>query len=68
LPKTEYLGFISVFQLFDSKMKDYTEIYSILRSIPLSKKTFIDRHYDDGTFHSSVIRDSASSLWTNSAQ
>jgi uncharacterized protein DUF4288 len=50
--RVEYLGFISVFHLFDSKVGDGTEVFSIMRSISLSKKAFIDRHYDDGTFHS----------------
>ena len=50
--EVDYLGFITVFNLFDTKVGDGTEVFSIMRSIRLSKKAFIDRHYDDGTFHS----------------
>jgi hypothetical protein len=38
-------------------VKDLSEIYSIMRSFPLSKKVFLDRHYDDDTFYSSMMRD-----------
>jgi hypothetical protein len=58
----EYLGFIDVFALFDITVKEGSEVYSVMRSIRLSKKEFIGRHYDDGTFHSQRwedVRDSA---------
>jgi len=57
LGKVEYLGFITVFHLFDSKIEDGSEIYSILRSVRLRSTEFINRHYDDGTFHCKDVSD-----------
>jgi hypothetical protein len=51
LGTVDYLGFITVYKLFESRMKDGAEVYSVLRSIKVPKKTFITRYYDDGTFH-----------------
>jgi hypothetical protein len=55
LPQVEYLGFVTVFQLFGSKVGDGTEIYSILRSIRVPKAAFVTRYYDDGTFHARTV-------------
>ncbi len=52
LGSTEYLGFVDVFHVFESKITEGVEVYSIMRSKRLSKKAFIDRYYDDGSFHS----------------
>jgi len=51
------LGFITVFHLFDSKIEDGSEIYSILRPVRLRSTEFINRHYDDGTFHCKDVSD-----------
>ncbi len=50
LGKVDYLGFISVFEMFAKAMKDGAEVYSIIRSINVPPETFITRYYDDGTF------------------
>ena len=47
----DYLGFITVYKLFDKAMRDGAEVYSILRSIKGPQEKFITRYYDDGTFH-----------------
>jgi len=52
----EYLGFITVYELFDKVMRDGAEVYSILRSIKVPKARFITRYYDDGTFHCRMTR------------
>jgi uncharacterized protein DUF4288 len=51
LGECEYLGFVEVFHLFDRQVKEGSEVFSIMRSIRLPKRKFIDRFYDDGTFH-----------------
>ena len=48
---TDYLGFTSVFQLFASRLKDGTEIYSVMRTLKVSRERFVTRYHDDGTFH-----------------
>ncbi len=46
-----YLGYANVFRLADSEVDVGTEVFSIMRSIVVSEKDFLDRYYDDGTFH-----------------
>jgi hypothetical protein len=47
----DFLGYLAVFHLAGDALEDGLEVYSILRSVPLSKRDFIRRYYDDGTFH-----------------
>jgi len=47
----DFLGYLAVFHLSGDELEDGLEVYSILRSIALSKRDFIRRYYDDGTFH-----------------
>lgn len=56
LDGTKYLGFITIYHLYDTVVRDGTEIYSIMRSLPLSPREFVDVHYDDGTFHARTLR------------
>src|SRR5262245_38685144 len=51
LQGTEYLGFISVYHLFDSKIGDGTEIYSVMQSIRLSRRDYLRRYTSGGRFH-----------------
>jgi hypothetical protein len=53
----DYLGFIEVFNLFERRIGDGSEVFSIMRSIRLSKKQFIDKFYDDGTFHDLTLNE-----------
>jgi Domain of unknown function (DUF4288) len=48
---TAYLGFIDVFHLFASALKDGTEVFSIMRSKEMPTARFIKTFYDDGSFH-----------------
>ncbi len=45
----EYVGFIDVFELFDEKIKDFTEVYSIVRESNLLPNGLLDKYSDDGT-------------------
>ncbi len=56
LGAARYLGFITIYHLFDTVVRDGAEIYSILRSLPLSPREFVDVHYADGTFHARTPR------------
>ena len=47
----EFLGYLAVFALSGDALEDGLEVYSILRSVALSKRDFIRRYYDDGSFH-----------------
>lgn len=47
----DFLGYLAVFHLASDELEDGLEVYSILRSVPLSKRDFIRRYYDDGTLH-----------------
>ena len=51
LEGTEYLGFISVYNLFDSRIADGTELYSVMQSIRLSKRDYLRRYTTGGRFH-----------------
>jgi len=48
----EYLGFIDTFHLFTNQVGTGTEIYSNMRTSPLSPDEFVTKYYDDGTQHS----------------
>jgi Domain of unknown function (DUF4288) len=45
----EYLGFMDVFHIFDEKVGQGTEIYSLMRESGLSGPDYLDRFYDDGS-------------------
>lgn len=51
----DFLGYLAVFHLAGDALEDGLEVYSILRSVPLSKRDFIRRYYDDGTFHVETV-------------
>ncbi|MCF7830821.1 DUF4288 domain-containing protein [Candidatus Gracilibacteria bacterium] len=51
----EYENFISVFHLFDGKICNFAEIYSLIRSSDLERDEFLDKYYDDGSEHSGEI-------------
>ena len=46
-----YLGYANVFQMSDAHVSAGTEVFSIMRSIDLPERRFLDRYYDDGSFH-----------------
>lgn len=43
----EYLGYVSVFHLFDDAPGDGTEIFSSMQRSDLTAKEYLDRHYPD---------------------
>jgi hypothetical protein len=45
---TVYLGFVSVFHLFDETIGHGTEVYSLMRESELSAEDYLDHFYDDG--------------------
>lgn len=47
---TRYLGYVNVFRISDPSISDRTEVFSIMRSMDLSDKDYLDRYYDDGSF------------------
>lgn len=46
-----YLQFVNVFEMFDEELAAGSEVFSIMRSIDATPKEFVDRFYDDGSFH-----------------
>jgi len=46
----DFLGYLAVFHLDGDAMEEGLEVYSILRWIALSKRDFVRRYYDDGSF------------------
>jgi hypothetical protein len=44
----EYLGFMDVFYIFDEKVGQGTEVYSLMRESGLSGQGYLDRFYHDG--------------------
>jgi hypothetical protein len=46
-----YLGYANVFRLSDAQVSAGTEVFSIIRSIDLAERDFIDRYDDQESFH-----------------
>lgn len=46
-----YLGYVNVFHMFEESLESGAEVYSIMRSIDLSEDEYLERFYNDGTFH-----------------
>jgi hypothetical protein len=44
-----YLGYCNAFKMDAAVIEKGTEVYSVMREVPLSPRDFIDRYYDDGT-------------------
>lgn len=44
----KYLDFVSVFHLFESDIKDKTEVYSLMRDSKLSGDKYLDKFFDTG--------------------
>jgi hypothetical protein len=44
-----YLGYSNAYKLDVESIGDATEVYSLMREVPLSPADFISRYYDDGT-------------------
>jgi hypothetical protein len=44
----KYLRYVNVFKLFDEKIKDKTEVFSLMRESPLTPQEYIDEYYDTG--------------------
>ena len=44
-----YLGFVSVFHIYDEYVGDGTEVYSLMRTSELSRDEYLNRFYDTGT-------------------
>lgn len=44
----KYLGFDSVFRLFDDKITNRTEVFSLMRESSLTDKKYIDKYFDTG--------------------
>jgi hypothetical protein len=45
----QYTGFIRVFHIFDGRIGDKAEVFSIIRDSNLGPKAYLDRFYDTGT-------------------
>ncbi len=43
-----YLGFVNAFKLVDEKIRDKTEVFSLMRESNLKPKKYIDRYFDTG--------------------
>ena len=43
-----YTGFIDVFHIYDEKIGDGTEIYSLMRTSDLSRDEYLNMFYDTG--------------------
>lgn len=56
LDGVKYMGFISVYRLFEKRLRHKAEVYSIMRENKMSKKEFLDRYYDDGTERTQKMR------------
>lgn len=46
-----YLGYVNVFKLSSEKIKDKTEVFSLMRENHLSPKKYIDKYFDTGLEH-----------------
>jgi hypothetical protein len=44
----QYLGFVRLFHIFDEKIGDKTEVFSIKRDSKLGPKAYLDRFFDTG--------------------
>jgi hypothetical protein len=44
-----YLGYSNAYKLDAESIDDPTEVYSLMREVPMPPKDFITRYYDDGT-------------------
>jgi len=45
----KYLGFVNVFNLFDARIKDKTEVFSLMRGSKLNSDDYITTFFDTGT-------------------
>lgn len=45
----EYLGFVHVYKLDDERVKDKTELYSLMRGSKLNSDDYITAFFDTGT-------------------
>ncbi len=45
----EYLGFVNVFKLFESRIKDKTEVYSLMRESKLNSEDYLSTFFDTGS-------------------
>lgn len=43
-----YLGYINVYKLADTSIKNKTEVYSLMRESSLAPQEYIDRFFDTG--------------------
>jgi hypothetical protein len=43
-----YLGYINVYKLVDERIKNKTEVYSLMRESVLAPQEYIDRFFDTG--------------------
>jgi hypothetical protein len=44
-----YLGFVNVFELYQSKIENGTEVYSLMRESALESDAYLDRFFDTGS-------------------
>lgn len=45
----QYLGLVQAFQLFDAKVTEGTEVFSLMRTSPLEESAYLNRFFDSGT-------------------
>jgi hypothetical protein len=48
LENVEYLNFCNAFHLFESRIKDKTEVYSLITASDLNKEEYIEKYHDTG--------------------
>lgn len=46
--EVKYLGYVNVFKLFDDKIKNNTEVYSLMRENNLEENEYLDNFFDTG--------------------
>lgn len=44
-----YLGYVNVFALYNNKIEDGTEVYSLMRESELEADVYIDKFFDTGS-------------------
>ena len=45
---SKFLGYVNVYKLVDGKLRNYTEVYSLMRDSTLSEEPYIDNFFDTG--------------------
>jgi len=52
-----YLGFANAFHIFGNKIKNGSEVYSLIRESKLKPNKYLDKFYDTGTEHTGYVEE-----------